>query len=1503
MASYSDYKTLLTEERPLSLDAGDLTLAFDDLIKYYNDNNPLPIKSAEISTESETLITVTGTVDYLGVKDIPCTVTAQELGTGDTQITMRMRLIEAGMPSVSNKWTFGHSFPSLPTVDDYTTADAEDGEEASVAFLNGLFLTDTELVLTTHAHHDLSRDIPLVAGLNFVSSWKPEGLLGVLEYIRDQDSLLTLYGTIREARPTEETRELATGETVWLRDDLPGINLKAKLSLDFTLGESLAMEDTYFQLYSPTNTYWLLDDNLDFVPQIAVAGTLKVPSADMALPWEATIEDGVQGLKLRTYPENVTLGNLAGLMDLAGSDSLQSQLPESLQGALETLESLALTRLELDIMLANSLPVLGRVDLTIGFPNLYWQIWEGHFQLNSLLCDITVNNPFANPLYSNPNLAYSQQKKPTVFLGVRGLMEIEEQVQLMVETRSEQGWAVNAYMPEGNSIPLGKFLSTWIPDLPAPADLTIDQLSLSFSPGKSYSFMTTLSEYPKAWTIPIGTTELSISDVYMNLSKSSGSSITGGFGGALTLAGQTVFVNYGIPGNIEILGNFQNLSMQEIVSTILGKKADLPEGLDFTFSTATVLISKQEDDYLFQVGANIEGFGFMGFEIRRHSTAGWGIVAGMSLLDVKLSKLPGLSSLEAFEKVVDLQELSLFLATYDGATLQFPNMAKFNNPTLINQNVPVTPGTGGLVAGVNFSAKWQLDTSKQELALLKTILGLDPTMEVTIQVSKVPTQNSRLYFSFTTAFNNGQDPFTGQMGFAMVNGSPSLFLAGIYQTTIQGQKVRFDAAMSLVKGGIFFSGSMAGTLKFGDVQVSNLALALGFNWAAIPTLGFSASLNISGWQSSLTILVDSTDPSKSLLAGAISDVNLAEIANSLAEGDIPKEIEDILEQLEITGTKPFNIPYDEIAVDLDECDLSPIVTAFKKYGKRDISSNTEQVLMVVGKAGKKWSLTDMGTTSLRHYQLEQVGKNVQVSLNPQFYLAPMGAQMGSLKFPQGYFITGTLNIMGLKWTSYVEIRGSQGIAVSSQLNKPFTIHDPGFFTLADVDGLLGPKLSISTFKQPDLEDKSLRNPHFYINGSVTLLGVENETYIKATSAGFEFMFSNKSNYSIPSNSVFGGSLSGNSTLNATIGNNGTFSGGASFSMNVKGYLDLKKLLKIDGMPKLTVDFAVSGSVSMGYDGAKAWAKASGSFKFDGQTHRFDVTLQATNAQIKDAGQWVLDKLESVVEDLLDTGEKVVQALEDGWLAVEGGAEEAAKILSDGYNMAKKEALATVSDAYNLGADAVAEVGKGLDMAADEVGDFMKNVKGFGDDAVSGALQGAKYATEEVWDFMQDAYGWFKHIDVKHYDQGSVRWHADASKKIHLDKKTHFDLGVAHWRPHLDAGERIGVNKRIDVTPHLDLPHADVKPTPQNPHIDNKGLNIKKGKYGGQSFTSPHADFRAEIKKKILGKNLHLDIGHADAKVKITAPKLPTSHMDVGHVDVGSSLKNPNKTTTKVKGRN
>ena len=1508
METFASIKTLLTTSGDtLTLDAGELTDAFDSLIRACNGNNPFVIRNVNVEAADDAYVALSGNADYKNVARAPVVLEAKVMGGDEVQVTLRFQLVEDG-PRRANSWTFSHSFPKLPLVMNYSTqapvSQAPDAEPVNVwsgqkPYLDALGPRNAWFVLTTHDHQDAQFDVPMRQGLNFVGHIRPAGQLGVLEYAFSETTLLTLYGTIREPRATERVRALMVGEGAWSQPDLPGIHLQAKLDVGFQFGKALSLQDCYLRIYSPTSQAWL-SDNPTYAPTQGYTGLLTIPSAEITVKLTGVLKWGANQLGLKASCSGVTLGKLAGLVDIAGSKGLQSKLPKSLNQALDTLEALELMYVGISLQLGNGLPQIDNVELEVGFPNLQWELWDDHFVLDALSCRIDVSNPFASPLAQNPSLPASAAGKPQFHFVLNGRVEIEG-VQLQVQTRSKEQWTVYANMPYGETIPLGRFMNRYLPEVPCPSDLTIDQLALRIAPGKSYNFGVTLASQPTPWTIPLGAQTLAISDVYLELAYAKSGGVSGGFGGGIALAGQRLSLNYRIPGDFEIKGAFQYLTMQEIVEVILGAKVDLPDGLDFTFSTASVLISKDSDNYLFRLAAFIEDLGYFGMEIRRQPSTGWGVVAGMSLPDVQLSDLPGLKDLAALEKVVDLKELSLFIAGYDGAQLQFPGLEKFGNPTLVGHNIPVTPGTGGLIAGVNASATWRLDTSRKEMALLKTILGLNPEMEVAIQVSRAPSENSRLYFRFDTAFNNGRDPFSGQLGFALVNGSPSLFLAAQYSTRIQKQPVMFDVAMSIVKGGIYFSGSMQGTVSFDQVQLSNVALALGFNWSGIPTLGLAASLNISGWQSSIAVLFDSTDPSKSLLAGAISDVSLADIANGLAEGDIPKEIEDVLDDIEITGTRPFNIPYDEIADDLDERDLEATVAAFKKYGEVTLSGSADQVLQVVGAPGKQWNITDMAN-NLRHYQLERKGDQVQVSLNPQFYLAPAGAQMGRMVFPQGYFVTGTLNILGLKWTSYVEIRNNKGIAVSSQLNKPLEIYDPGFFSLAAAEGDTGPKLSMATFKQPELEDKEFRNPHIYINGSLTMLGSTSLTYVKGTTKGFEFQITLKRLLALPGNKVFSGRINGSFTLNGLFDTITNFNGGASFSLTVKGKMNLAKLIGIADLPKLSLDLAVSGSISMGYNGKKAYAKASGQFRFEGTQYSFKTTLQATNAQIADAGEWVMSKLEDVLKDLLDTGEKLVQALEDGWMEIEGGAEATAKILTQGYNETKEEALEAASDVYKLGADGVASVGKELNMTAKEVGGFMKDVKGWGDDTVAGALQGARFATEDVWNFMQDAYGWFKHVDIGHYDKATVKWHGDVSKRYHLDKRQHFDIKVAKWKPHLDEGTRIGINERVNLTPHVDLPHADFRPTPKKPHIDESGINIRKGRYGGKTYSSPHADFKAGVSKKIVGKRFHLDIGHADARLKVQSPKVPTRHIDVGHVDVGASLDKPNKKTTRVKGR-
>lgn len=209
------------------------------------------------------------------------------------RITVRYRLLEPG-PKKANTWTFRHSFPTLPMVDKYdepyepveraddgTVINAETSQTAITSLLESLEISDAYFVVTTHGYQDPDFEVPMQPGLNYVSKLRPASLLGVLSYALKEESLLTLYGTIRPARATEMVRPL-TYEKAWNLPDTPGIHLQADLGLDYSFGESLAFHGAQFRIYSPLHKDWLYD-NPTYKPVHGYTGTLSIPSADIEL--------------------------------------------------------------------------------------------------------------------------------------------------------------------------------------------------------------------------------------------------------------------------------------------------------------------------------------------------------------------------------------------------------------------------------------------------------------------------------------------------------------------------------------------------------------------------------------------------------------------------------------------------------------------------------------------------------------------------------------------------------------------------------------------------------------------------------------------------------------------------------------------------------------------------------------------------------------------------------------------------------------------------------------------------------------------------------------------------------------------------------------------------------------------------------------------------------------------------------------------------------------------
>ncbi|MCJ8269268.1 MAG: hypothetical protein MJK04_07670, partial [Psychrosphaera sp.] len=333
-----------------------------------------------------------------------------------------------------------------------------------------------------------------------------------------------------------------------------------------------------------------------------------------------------------------------------------------------------------------------------------------------------------------------------------------------------------------------------------------------------------------------------------------------------------------------------------------------------------------------------------------------------------------------------MEDFTLVISSYDGPQFRFPDMAAFANPVLPKANIQLPAQSGGVVKGLNCYGKWRIDNSGKQGKLLRNLLGLEPVIALTAQISSPVQEKSSFYASINTTIN-GNCPFIGELGVAMNQGTPEFYAAVNTTVKIGGRKCNFDMTMSFVATGAYFTGSMVGTIKAGGVQLSNLVLMTGLSYAGVPSLGVAGTIDIKDISSSIALFFDGNDPSKSVFAGAISDISLAEITSVFANvKKLPKGIGKVLKQINLSGTGEFVMPA-KTTTALDDLDLSVVSAAFNQHGGIKLTGGDSTLSLVIKTAGKKWSLTDLGDM-MKHYSIEKTSKGIVVSLDAQVYVAP-----------------------------------------------------------------------------------------------------------------------------------------------------------------------------------------------------------------------------------------------------------------------------------------------------------------------------------------------------------------------------------------------------------------------------------------------------------------------------------------------------------------------------------
>ena len=1248
-------------DRGLGVTGGALSLSSETLagldiqplLTAHNGGQPVRIEGAT-KTSDGVRVVVSGTASFMRVASLPVSAFFTADGDGRPQVCVRFTLID-DVPGPA-PWKFSVSFPDLPATRDFSLHPG--APQTSV--LDELALSASAFVLSTAEGSDPVTGVAVERGLNFVGKLRPTGVLGMFEVVVGGSRELTLYGTVDVPPPNEIALPEARPDTYpWEYDPPPpGIRLRADLGVEITAG-GLKFGETVLRVYTPLTREWWIR-NPTYEPAMGVTGLLDIDGAGISVEVTALLLRGWAQVVLAGRFEGVSVGNLSRLSGVANGDDLFENLPEPLKGPVAALADLSLEAVAVSFGGTFAPSAVEYTYVRVGLPETVWTLIDGALELKDISVQFTVTSPF--------------DASRGLFAVVRG--------EVVICGVTFDAWlgmpdiSVRAQLDDDDvSLPLTQLFTTYLPELPAPPNLAVNQLDVSVVPGRSYSFFAAVAEDPP-WTIDLGPVPMTISNVELSARKEAGASATGSFAGTVEFGDDLILqMRYEMPGAFLIRAEFPEVKLSQLIARLSQQTPVLPDGFDLTFNNSAVVIENSTGAFKFLLGTQLEGVGSFAFEARKVGGTQWGFAAGLSISG-SASSLPSLSALSLFEEFFGLRQLTLVLSTFDDIGFTFPDMASFQSPRL-PPGTPTLPATGGVIAGFNFHGVWVINTADRQQNLLFKFLGLNPTLGITLQVGKNPSQDARLYVSYDTKID-GRYPFSCKFGGQIKNGSVGLFLEGSFAVEIQGQRQTFTLVLVFVENGAFLSATMRGTtpvvFSFEGVEVfklGNVAVVIGINWEGIPSLGLAATLVVAGKEFACAVFLNSSNPSQSMVAGAMSDLTLGEVVSAITADFIPDEFKDLLDLVSIEGTRKFELP-GAVADALDNLKVAEVSAAFAAAGVQ-IPAATDQVFLTVDSPGSRWYLTDLRNRA-RHYQLRKAGDKVEVSVEAQVYCAPQRTTIGALPpFEQGFFINGRVNFFGLYGEATIDIDPTRGVAIDGAMSR-IVIGSEIIFSIKAKEGDGGPRLSLATFSQPTLEEEQFRAPHFYVNGEMSMLGLSRGLYAKIDKTGVSFDLNGPLMPAV------------NFDLSCKFGELGQ--NGGSLGLAVGGSLNVGVgTVDLGPLGSVRIDTGADGALDLSVGGDGVAATFDAEFAFAGQkldVPRFDLdvsgeTFKSLPATIyekvkaalleffKDAAKWAeyvakefIKGVEDVKQVLIDVYKKTAEEAEKIWEAAQGLVEEAKK---------------------------------------------------------------------------------------------------------------------------------------------------------------------------------------------------------------------------------------------------
>lgn len=1101
---------------------------------------------------------------------------------GTPELSLRLLLPEA--------WAFPTSFPKLaPTL----FATLVYAPEPAKSF-----------IFASRSHEEPLTRLPVAAGLNFYGAVRPVGpVFGTIVSILGSFVDVTVLGPI--------VRGTAAAEAAG-----PSINLFVNYN---------ATLQRYFpQLVIPVELR--LVNEIDATGRFGRSGLLFSASFSLGGP-RMTLQTFIYGDEVNVVTVEALFTGIAipSPADLAkligGNGDVTSTLPEQYQ----TPGTVSISMMRFGIAITT--PTVTSVEIMVtALADDGWEIVPGWF---------TVKNVAALFLVANP--LNSSRTFNTIVFGEINVPSQEPILELQAYASYAEDFAVGATLVPDTTFDIVQLIALFLPAALGAPSLVFTELALEVEFVKPKTLYTFHAALTTDWELRLGgTSVLSVQYAAFELDNYSNAGEMGGsFKGAILILGATMEFEYIMPGQFSLNAAIPafDVDLQQIASDLSGGWDAPPWFPSFTFPETLISLTRRLDNgestYEFHLDAN-PSVGVISLDVLRVNGT-WGLAAGIRLQGGRISSFPGLSGLSAFDDFLTLDDLVMTVANMDIAGFQLAAPEVLHPRRLLalglgepwdRRRVYLPAASQGVKAGVYVEGGLVLEDTGDQRTLRKFLgIGVGVSLHGSLYLGLNPALDSEMKVDFQVMIEDTLD-LTCTFGGSLTNGVFKIYLRGTVAVTVQGRPLVFRVELAFVANGGYLSGSMQGTIQFSVIQLSNLGLVVGISAEGIPSLGIAATIDVATFNSSIAVFFDANVPSRSMAAGAVSDITLQDIVDSLV-GLVEQpaaELEGVLEQIGVHGTRNFDIA-GAVGSALDNQVIPVVADAFAANGI-SIPADLKQVLLTIDEPDQVWYLTDL--TTMTHYQLRRKSAEaIDVSLEAQFYLVPEKTDIGGIQFPDGYRVHGIIEFLILRVQLDIEISIHQGVAADAIVD-PIVIYSANLFSLTSFDGRAGPTLSLSTYTQPSQPTPEWRPPHFFLSGRLNVLGLEvAAVLVNISSEGFLF-------------EIRGEYFTG--TRFAVLGH---FAGLDDFGLEGSAFIGLDRTANLGPLGSITIKTGVEGAVGVSYDGLPH-AHFSGAFVFLG--HEFTIA----SFDLDTDGKALADLAETVFWEVVDEVRKFLLSDAQEW---------------------------------------------------------------------------------------------------------------------------------------------------------------------------------------------------------------------------------------------------------------